>query len=105
MNELQAPLLTIVLEDPELAGRAAGLVADAGAQVADDSAILDLETAGEARDFVNTLAGRGPAELRNDLRIVGERLARVAGLSTEEIVHSLMERGPGDVLGAGQPTV
>ena len=104
MERVQAPLLTIVLEDPDLAGRAARLVADAGAQAAEDSAVLDPDVARDARDFVNTLAGRGPAELRNDLRILGERLVGFAGLSTAEIVRSLMERGPGDVSDSSTPT-
>jgi hypothetical protein len=104
-ERVQTPLLTIVLEDPDLAGRAARLVADAGTQVTDDSAVLTPEVAGAARQFVNALAGRGPAELRGDLRIVGDRLAGFAGLSTAEIVHALMERGPGDVAGSGKPTV
>ncbi|MCU1548620.1 MAG: peptidase carboxypeptidase [Arthrobacter sp.] len=101
-ERIQTPLLTVVLEDPDLAGRAARLVAGAGAQVTDDSAVLAPEFAGEARQFVNALAERAPAELRRELRIVEEHLAGFAGLSTAEILHSLAERGPGN--GSGQPT-
>ncbi|NKX55831.1 M14 family zinc carboxypeptidase [Arthrobacter mobilis] len=95
-EQLQAPLISIVLQDPELAGRAARLVSAAGAQVTDDGAVLDPETAGEARGFVHALAERGPAELRSDLQLVQERLAAFAGLSTAEILKSLTERGPAD---------
>jgi hypothetical protein len=95
-ERVRTPLLTPVLENPDLAGRAARLVAAAGAQVADDSAVLAREIAGEARDFVNALAERGPAELRRELRIAQDRLGTFAGLSTAEIMRALMGRGPGN---------
>lgn len=99
-EQLQAPLVNIVLEDPDLAGRAARLVAAAGAQVASEGAILTPETADEALQFVDALAEHGPAELRPDLQAVRDRLGAFAGLSTTEIVHQLMQRGP---VGASVP--
>jgi hypothetical protein len=104
-ERVQTPLLAIVVEDQDLAGRAARLLADAGNQVSDDRAVLTPEIAGAARQFVNDLAGRGPTEVRPDLRTVGERLAGFAGLSTAEILHSLMQHGPDDVHGSGPPNV
>lgn len=100
-EQLQAPLINIVLEDPELAGRAARLVAAAGAQVTDKGAILAPETTGEAREFMHALAERGPAELRDDLQAVQDRLRAFAGLSTAEIVRSLIELGPSDAFVPG----
>lgn len=93
-ERVQGPLPAVVLEDEELSGRAASLLADVGAQVSDDRAVLAPEAAVAARQFVDDLAGRGPSELRRDLRTAGERLAGFAGLSTAEILHSLMKRGP-----------
>ncbi|WP_087873270.1 M14 family zinc carboxypeptidase [Arthrobacter globiformis] len=104
-ERVQTPLLAIVLEDQDLAGRAAHLLADAGTQVSDDRAVLTPEVAGAARQVVNDLAERGPSELRRDLHTVGERLAGFAGLSTTEILHSLMERGPDNGNGSGPPNV
>jgi hypothetical protein len=100
-ERVQTPLLATVLEDPDLAGRAARLLADAGNQVSDDRAVLTPEIAGAARQFVNDLAERGPTEVRPDLRTVGERLAGFAGLATAEILHSLMQHGPDNVHGSG----
>lgn len=95
-ERVRTPLLTPVLGDPDLAGRAGRLMAAAGAQVADDSAVLAREIAGKARDFVNALAERGPAELRRELRIAQDRLGTFAGLSTAEIMRALMGRGSGN---------
>jgi hypothetical protein len=95
-ERVQTPLLTLVLDNPDLAGRAARLVAAAGAQVADDSAVLAPEIAGEARDFMDAVAECAPAELHRELRLVQDRLGTFAGLSTAEIMRALMGRGPGD---------
>jgi murein tripeptide amidase MpaA len=110
-ERVQTPLLAIVLEDQDqdqnqdLAGRAARLLADAGRLVSDDRAVLTPEIAAAARQFVNDLAERGPSELRRDLHTVGERFAGFAGLSTAEILHSLMENGPDNGNGSGLPNV
>ncbi|WP_164200429.1 M14 family zinc carboxypeptidase [[Micrococcus luteus] ATCC 49442] len=104
-EQLQAPLVNIVLEDPELAGRAARLVTAAGAQAADDGAVLASETTGEAHEFMQALAERGPEELRDDLQAVQDRLGALVGLSTAEIVHSLTERGPADTSVSDRPVI
>ncbi|SFT91843.1 M14 family zinc carboxypeptidase [Arthrobacter sp. ov118] len=104
-EQLQAPLVSLVLEDPQLAGRAARLVTAAGAQLASEGAILAPETAYEALQFVDALAEHGRAELRPDLQVVRERLGAFAGLSTAEIVHELMERGPVDASVPGRPAL
>ncbi|MDP9984842.1 murein tripeptide amidase MpaA [Pseudarthrobacter oxydans] len=104
-EQLQAPLITIVLGNPELAGRAARILTAAGAQVGSDGAILAPETASEALQFVDVLAGHGREELRPDLQVVRERLGAFAGLSTAEIVRSLMEQGPAHASVPGRPEV
>jgi hypothetical protein len=104
-EQLQAPLVNIVLEDPELAGRAARLVTAAGAQVADDGAVLASETTGEAYEFMQALVERGPEELRDDLQAVQDRLGALVGLSTAEIVHSLVVRGPAETSVSDRPAI
>lgn len=104
-EQLQMPLVNIVLGDPELAARAARLVTAAGAQAADNGAVLAPETTGEAREFMQTLAERGPAELRDDLQAVQDRLGASVGLSTAKIVHSLVARGPAETSVSDRPAI
>ena len=104
-ERVQTPLIKMVLEDPDLAVRAALLVTAAGAQVNDDDAVLTPEIASEAHEFVKTLAGRSLAGLRPDLEIVKDRMDAFEGLSTAEILQSLMERGPAGTSGSGGSTV
>jgi hypothetical protein len=80
-------------------------VTAAGAQVADDGAVLASETTGEAYEFMQALVERGPEELRDDLQAVQDRLGALVGLSTAEIVHSLTERGPADTSVSDRPVI
>jgi nucleotide-binding universal stress UspA family protein len=93
-ERLQTLLLAIVLDDKDLAERAARVLAEAGTKVSDDRAVLATEVVGVAGDSSMAFVERRPAELHWDLRMVGEQLIGFSGLSTAEILQSLMERAP-----------
>ena len=93
-ERVQTPLIGVVLDDERLAGRAAELLASAGAQVGDEKAVLPADVAQQARDLVADLAERAPGEHRGDLRAVSDVLEEVEGRSTSEIMRALMSRAP-----------
>jgi murein tripeptide amidase MpaA len=93
-ERVQTPLVVTVLEDEELSRAAAELLASAGTQITDESAVLQPDVAERAQSFVEQLGRRSPKELHRDLNVVQERITASSGRATREIIQSLMERPP-----------
>lgn len=93
----QAELAALVLEDPELGERAAGLVEAVDALLRGERDSLDEEEVTQARELAEALREQEISDdLRRDLAAVEDRLERVAGRGREALVEELLSRGPRD---------
>lgn len=91
----QGPLVPAVLGDRRLASDAADLVETAGRLLGDPQARLSAEDVDRGLAFLRRLRQKAASEdLQAELDVVSVRLSQLAGRSGEDIVKTLMERGP-----------
>lgn len=95
VERVQAPLAGLLLADERLAGEAATVIERMGKLVGDDEAVLSDEAVHQSLALVGELSGRTDSdEVRADLKAVATELENARGLTSGEVLRTMMLRGP-----------
>ena len=94
-EEMQAPLIGVVLEDEEMSAEAARLIEIAARVATDEKAVLSDEDVERGLALIRRLAEASESEeARAGVETVAERLEGLRGRTSGEAVQELMQRGP-----------